>query len=58
MLKDRVQRFLMDLGIPITQFGKRVDLSYSALNKWLKGELALSEETERRIDNYIRKFNY
>ncbi len=55
-LKQRTQNFIEELGLPLSQFAKRVELCPDSVRKWLNGELRIKPETETRIDNFLKKF--
>ncbi len=57
-LEKRCQRFVTELGIPTTQFCKRIDLSRTALYAWYNGNLRLSPDTLDRIEKYISKYGF
>ena len=57
-LLERSQRFIDDLGIPVTKFCERVKLSTSGYYAWRNGQLKLSSETMGRIDNYLKQYNF
>lgn len=54
----RCQRFLEELGIPVTVFCKKVELSTPSFYKWRNGELNLSDATLERIDGYLSKYGF
>lgn len=57
MLKDRVNSFLTELGLPVTRFARCVDLSAESIRKWLSDELVFKQSTEDRIDRFLKSFN-
>lgn len=57
-LITRCQRFLEELGIPVTVFCKKVALSTPSFYKWRNGELNLSDATLERIDSYLSKYGF
>lgn len=57
MLKQKIKEHLDKYGTPKTVFCKRIGISASALYRFLKGDLYLSEETEQRISEYLEQFN-
>lgn len=57
MLKQRVNDFLIGLGLPKSRFAANVGISISALKKWLNGDLELAESTLKRIDEFLKKYN-
>lgn len=57
-LYDRCECFLMTLGVPVTQFCKRIQLSRTCLYDWRDGKLRLSQATLDRIEGYISRFGF
>lgn len=57
-LLERSQRFIDDLGIPVTKFCLHVQLSTSGYYAWRNGQLKLSSATMERIDNYLKQHNF
>lgn len=57
LLKQKIQEYLDKYGTPKTVFCQRTGISVSALYRYLKGDLYLSEETENRIYDYLEQFN-
>lgn len=57
MLRNRVKNFLEGLDLPKSRFAKKVGISVSALKRWLDGDLELSQATQKRIDDFLSKFN-
>ena len=58
MLEQRVKRFLLEFGIPVTEFCRRIDLSTSCYYEWLRGDLKLCQATLSRIENYLAKYGF
>ena len=56
-LKNRVKKFLDELGLPLTRFAQKTGLTVFSYYKWFNGELKFSDETEQRIDNFLKSFN-
>ena len=57
-LKERCANFLNEFDIPKTHFCKKIELSTVSYSKWQKGQLKLSNETEKRIDTYLLKYGF
>ncbi len=57
-LQERVNNFLSELGVPLTVFSKKVNLSASAIRSWQKGTLNLSDSALERIDEYLSKYGF
>ena len=58
MLKKRVQDFIDALDLPKSRLAKQVGITGQSISLWLKGDLKLSDDTEKRIDQFLKKFNY
>ena len=56
-LKERVKLFIAETGLPLSRFGKNVNLTADALRKWMKGELNLKQSNLIKIDNWLKSFN-
>ena len=56
-LKERVKKFIEELGLPVTRFANGVSLSDDTIHKWLKHDLKLSEKNLINIDAYLKKYN-
>ena len=57
-LKQRVQNYIADSGIPRTTFCKRINISTVYLYKWLHDERTFSDEVVERIETYLNKYGY
>lgn len=57
-LKTRCVNLLKALDLPKTRFCKNIKISTQAFNAWLRGDLNLAESTTKRIDDYLKKFNF
>lgn len=57
-LAERCFRFMSELGVPTTQFCKRINLSRTALYDWKNGKIKLSDATVARIDEYLKKYGF
>ncbi len=57
-LVNRCTRFLVELGIPVASFSRRVKLSPQSLYDWKKGKLKLADSTLKRIDEYLTKYGF
>lgn len=57
-LKTRCINLLKALDLPKTRFCKNIKISTQAFNAWLRGDLNLAESTTKRIDEYVKKFNF
>ena len=57
-LKERCKQFLNELGVKATRFADNVGIGRSTYYKWLNGEIELSENLEKKIDEYLRKYGF
>jgi len=57
-MKARILRFLNELQLPKTRFCRGIGISTQALNAWLRDDLNLSENTLKRIDDYLRRYGF
>lgn len=58
MLLMRCEKFIAELGIAVTKFCQRVQLSTSGYYAWRAGQLVLSDGTRQRIDGYLKQYNF
>lgn len=57
-LKVRLNHFLEEMGVPVTQVCRRVNLSPQSLYDWRKDKLKLADSTLKRIGDYLAKYNF
>lgn len=57
-LRIRVNTFLDELGVPVSAFSVRVNLSASSLYRWLRGDIQFSEKTCLRISAYLTQYGF
>ena len=57
-LKQRVQNYIEDSGIPRTTFCRRVNISTVYLYKWLHDERTFSDEVADRVTEYLIRYGY
>lgn len=57
-LIERVNNFLAEMGVPMTVFAKKVNLSTRAIYAWRQGDLILSNATLSRISDYLNKYGF
>lgn len=57
-IKNRCSKFLNELKLPATRLCRLVDLSASSFYKWQRGDLRLSENTLKRIDDCLARFGF
>lgn len=53
-LQEQAHKTLQSVGIPITVFCNRMQISTVAYYRWLHNDLRLSTEKEAKIRNYIK----
>lgn len=56
-IKTKCRKVTTEIGIPVTKLCRCVGISSTTYYRWLAGDLKLSEETENRIKDYIKKFD-
>lgn len=52
-LQELTRQTLLDIGIPFSNFTKRLDISFQTLSKWMKGQLRISSRLEEKIEKNI-----
>jgi predicted transcriptional regulator len=57
-LVKRCCKFIAELGIPITVFCRKINISTQSFYDWKSGKLNLSANTLKRIENYIGKYGF
>ncbi|MBQ2174685.1 MAG: helix-turn-helix transcriptional regulator [Alphaproteobacteria bacterium] len=57
-LVERLNKFLDEVGVPMTVVARKVGLSPQAIYQWKSGTLRLSDAAQSRIDEYLKGFNY
>ena len=57
-LIKRCENMMNELGIPLTAFCKKIELSPSAYYKLRNGDLKVSQETAQRIETFLGKYNF
>lgn len=57
-IKTRCKKFMDELGVPVTNFCKRIELSPSSYYDWMRDKAKLSDATEKRIDKYLKKYGF
>ena len=57
-LPERCLNFIQELGVPVTQFCKRINLSRTSLYDWKNGKIQLSAGTIKRIEEYLTKYGF
>ena len=54
-LKDKIQ-YLVDRGVTITEFARRVNCSKTTLGRWLRGETNLSKRLEKDLTQVLNDY--
>ena len=57
-LVERLNKFLDEVGVPMTVVARKVGLSPQAIYQWKSGTLRLSDAAQSRIDEYLKGFYY
>lgn len=57
-LKERCNKFIEEIGVPLTVFCKNVGISRTQYYSWQRGERNLSGNMEQRISDYLEKYNF
>lgn len=54
-LKEKIQ-YLVDRGVTITEFARRVDCNKTTLGRWLRGETNLSKRLEKDLAEVLNDY--
>lgn len=54
-LQQQTRKTLQEVGIPITTFCKRMQISTAAYYRWINKDLRLSAAKEQNIRKYIHR---
>lgn len=57
-LKERCKKLIAYFDLPVTRFCRKIGISPQAYYRWQKGELNLSENTEKNIDRFLMENNF
>ena len=57
-LTKRCENMMKELGIPLTAFCKKIELSPSAYYKLRHEDLKVSQKTAQRIEVFLTKYNF
>lgn len=57
-LIERSVKMIDEMGIPVTKFCEKVSVSTSTYYKWKRGELDITQDRMREIDNFLARYNY
>lgn len=55
MDRNTVQTTLKTVGIPVSVFCRKIDISQTAYYQWIHGRLNLTAEKEERIFRFVKK---
>lgn len=56
-LKEKVSSFFSAVAMPKSEFCRRIEISPQALYCWQHDKLNLSDDTLKRIDDFLAKYN-
>ena len=54
-LKEKIQ-YLINRGVTITEFARRVDCNKTTLGRWLRGETNLSKRLEKDLTQVLEDY--
>ena len=57
-LINRTKHFMNELGASRSAFAKNVGLSASTVYKWIYRSIDLSEKSLKKIDEYLKRYNF
>lgn len=57
-LKERCNKFIEEIGVPISVFCKNIGISRTQYYSWQRGDRNLSGYMEQRISDYLEKYNF
>ena len=57
-LQERCTSFLDSLGLPISRFCRKVELSDTAYHRWIRNDLKLSDKATARIDSFLKRYGW
>lgn len=57
-LQKRCKQMIKELGIPVTAFCRKVNISASAYYAWHRGTMDLSASTLARIEEYLSRYGF
>lgn len=56
-LQKQTRKVLDEIGIPVSVFCRRMQISDTAFYRWQHDDLQLSENTENRIKEYVNQLS-
>lgn len=56
-LQKQTRKVLDEIGIPVSVFCRRMQISDTAFYRWQHDDLRLSETTEQRIKEYVNQLS-
>lgn len=57
-LVERCQRMFDELGVPVTSFCRKVNISPSYFYACKRGTMSFSKAVEKRINDYLVKYGF
>ena len=57
-LVERCENMMKEIGIPVTEFCRRVEISPSCFYRWRAGEIKPGENTLARIEAWVSRFGF
>ncbi len=56
-LQEQTKKTLQEIGIPVTTFCRRMQISTAAYYRWIHKDLRLSADNESKIRKFIYKLS-
>lgn len=56
-IQEQAKKTLHEVGIPISVFCRKMQISQTAYYRWLSGDLRLSADNESKIRKFIYKLS-
>ena len=57
-LMKRCEKFFSEVELPVSVFCRKLNMSSSTCYRWRKGELDITQDRMRAIDNFLARYNY
>lgn len=57
-LRSRAQKFLIEIGLPVSQFARAIGFERSAYYKWIKQDFNFGADKVNKIDAYLSKYGF
>lgn len=58
LLRQRVQKFLNELNLPVSKFVKNIDIARTTYYRWIAKDFDFSEVRATQIDSYLSKYGF